>query len=456
MHLINKLKEITENNPTLFTTPGHSQGKIIFPPLKKVIGKKVFKYDYSEVLGLDNLQDPSDTLLKSQLRSGVIYDSKASFYLTNGSSSGITALMLATAKKGEKILIARNAHKSVINALILTGAVPVWLDVDWISDWNISNNVCTAKIKDHLDNNPDITSVWITNPTYEGIIADVAEISRVCKEKNVKLIVDEAHGALWNFHNDLPEPAIKLGADASVQSLHKSASCLTQGAILHISKNTSITPAKMQECLNITNTTSPSYILLASIEGAIEHINSLQGEKNLNKLLENIEKFKQKLQKYPEITFYDVNHDPTKLLFKLKDISGNLVAEHLENKRNIEVELNSDISLMAHTGIGTTKKQLDKLMSSLILAINTLPKRSSAPESGNYFTSAYVIFSPAEAFYKKSKILPIQECQGLVSKETIVPYPPGIPILICGELIKQNHIEYLIKTGKKSLEIITD
>ncbi len=457
MHLINKLKEISANKPILFTTPGHSQGKIIFPQLRNLIGKKVFKNDYSEIIGLDNLQNPSDTLLKSQLRSGVIYDSKASFYLTNGSSSGITALMLATAKKGDKILIARNAHKSVINALTLTGAIPVWLDTDWINDWNISNNVCPAKLKDALEKNPDITSVWITNPTYEGIIADVAEIYQICKEKNVMLIVDEAHGALWNFHNSLPEPAIKLGADASVQSLHKSASCLTQGAILHIAKHSSITPERMQKCLNITSTTSPSYILLASIEGSIEHINSLQGEKDLSKLLENIEKFKQKLEKYPEIIFYnDENHDPTKLLFKLKDISGNLVAEHLENKRNIEVEVNNDVSLMAYTGIGTTNKKLDNLMSSLILAMKTLPQRSSAPLCQNYFTSPHVIFSPAEAFHKKSKILPIQECQGLVTKETIVPYPPGIPILICGELIKQNHIECLIKAGKKSIEIIID
>ncbi len=457
MHLINKLTEIAAKQPILFTTPGHSQGRIIFPQLKNLIGKKVFKNDYSEIIGLDNLQSPSDTLLKSQLRAGVMYNSKASFYLTNGSSSGITALMLATAKKGDKILISRNAHKSVINALILTGAIPVWLDADWINDWNISNNICTAKIEETLNKNPDITSVWITNPTYEGITVEVAEISRICKEKNVMLIVDEAHGALWNFHNSLPEPAIKLGADASVQSLHKSASCLTQGAILHIAKSASITPEKMQECLNVTNTTSPSYVLLASIEGAIEHINSIQGEKDLSNLLENISIFKEKLTKYPEIMFYNnENHDPTKLLFKLKDISGNLVAEHLENKRNIEVELNNDVSLMAYTGIGTTKKKLDKLMSSLILSVKTLPKRSSEPELNNYFSSPHVIFSPADAFNKKSKILPIQECQGLVAKETIVPYPPGIPILISGELIMQNHIEYLIKAGKKSIEIIID
>ncbi|MDD3150937.1 MAG: aminotransferase class I/II-fold pyridoxal phosphate-dependent enzyme [Candidatus Gastranaerophilales bacterium] len=213
MYLIDALKKFQRKNRNiLFTTPGHCQGENLPTILREILGKKIFKIDLSEVIGLDNIRCPENILLKSQEAAAKIYAAKKSFYLYNGSSSGIIALMLTLLKKNDKVLISRNAHISVINGLILTGAMPVWVQNNWIDSWNIVENVNPEDIRKKLDENPDIKAVFLTNPTYEGVICDIEPISRICNARKIPLVVDEAHGALWNFHEKLPKPAILQNA----------------------------------------------------------------------------------------------------------------------------------------------------------------------------------------------------------------------------------------------------
>jgi len=455
MHIINAIKNILENKPILFTTPGHSQGSEIFPEIEDLIGKKSFKCDLSEIIGLDNLQEPTGVILKSQLRASEIYGSKYSYYLVNGSSSGIIALMLATVSSGDKVLIARNAHKSVINALVLSGAVPIWINTEWLQDWDVPGEINPEQVKEYLNTNPDIKAVWLTNPTYEGIITDIASIVKICREKEVLLIVDEAHGSLWNFNDNLPIPSIHYGADASVQSLHKTASCLTQGAIMHIGKNSKIDPDKLQQCLNIINTTSPSYLILASIEGAIEHLNSNHGHKKIEDLLKNIDKFKHNLSKYKKFRFLDKNNsDKTKILMSMEGITGFELAEALETRFNIEVELNNNKSITALTGIGTSEKALNKLANAVIELRKSFKKTHKSINKVFPLIQPKMILTPRQAFYQKFKIIDIKSSLGLISKETIVAYPPGIPLIISGEMIQQEHIELLDKI--KEISVILD
>lgn len=457
MHIINGIRDFVKNKPVLFTTPGHNLGKGILPEIKDLIGDKVFSYDLSELEGLDNLQNPTGIILKSQVRSSEIYGSKNTFYLVNGSSSGLIALMMAFVNPGEKVLIARNTHKSLINALVLSGAVPVWMNTEWLDDWNIPGPIDPYKLEKKLSKNNDVKAVFITSPTYEGIISDIRKISEVCKKRQVLLCVDEAHGALWNFSDYLPTPAIHLGADASVQSLHKTAASLTPGALLHISLKSSLNPKKVQETLNLISTTSPSYLIMASIEGAIEYLISEKGKRKLGKYLKNIEEFRDILSQNPEIVFLNDTDlykvDKTKLLFKIKNLSGSKLAEFMQNKFNIEVELDNNSSILAYTGIGTQKKNLKKLAEAVFESMNELP-----PDSGINFVTPLiepkVALSPREAFYKNSKTIELKKSLGLISKETISLYPPGIPLLISGEIIKEPHIELL--KDRKSIEIIMD
>jgi len=455
MHIIDALIKTSDKKPVLFTTPGHCQGNFLSSNPNFL--KSIYKYDFSEINGLDNLQNPEGVILESQRWAGEVYGSGHSYYLVNGSSSGILALMLSTVRDGEKVLLARNIHKSVINALVLSGAIPVWIDMEWSDDWDIPASVNLESIKKAFDENSDIKSVWLTNPTYEGVVTDISPIAKFCQEKEIFLIIDEAHGALWNFSDKLPETAIKQGADASVQSLHKTASCLNQGAILHLRKNSKIDPVKLQQSLNTVNTTSPSYLLLASIERSIEYLNSNTGRKRLDCLLEDNDSFRQKLSVIEKITFLEGNNefqvDKTKLFFGIKDVSGYMLGDFLLENFNIEVELDNNKGVLALTSIGTKRKKFKKLSAAVIKSARLLKeipiKNTSFP-----FIKPEMIYTPREAFYKKSVKVNLKDSIGRVSKQTIVPYPPGIPVLIAGELIQQNHTD-LIK-NRDEIEIIVD
>lgn len=450
MHIIKKIRNITQKAPTLFATPGHMQGFYTMREFGELFGEDVFSSDFAEIQSMDNLQNPQDAIRKSLDRAAGIYGTKSTFYLVNGSSSGIIALMLAAVKQGEKVLIARNAHKSVINALILSGAEPVWAETEWNCEWNIPGPVSPSIIAKKLDEYSDIKTVWITSPTYEGIASDITSISALCNQRNLPLIVDEAHGALWPFNSMLPDSAIYCGADACVQSLHKTGSCLNQGAVLHLSKTSKISSEKIQQVLNIINTTSPSYILLSSIEASIEYLSSRKGKKRLNSLVNNINSMKIRLKTTTDSVFLE-NADPTKIFFGIKNVSGNKISDYLEDKLNIEVELNNEKGLLALTGIGTTEKSLKKLEKAIEKACKTLPKTEQKMGINPYIIPE-IKLTPREAFYSESKCVELIKAIGLISRETIVKYPPGVPLIIAGEVIQEGHLEFL--ADRKKIEIV--
>jgi arginine/lysine/ornithine decarboxylase len=465
MHLFKEIKRFQKKPRILFTTPCHCQGKLIPDGVKSLLGKKVFEADFSEIEGFDNIRNPEGVLLKSLNQASEIYGSRESYYLFNGSSSGILALMLATVKHGEKVLIARNAHISVYNALVLSGAVPVWLNTDFIAGFNIPAPVNPCEIKHAIEQNNDIKALWLTCPTYEGIISDIKAISEICKKNNILLIVDEAHGALWNFSENLPVPAIKLGADASVQSLHKTAGTLTQCAILHVGKNSGIDSEKLQHSLNLINSTSPSYPLLLSIEGSINHLNSTKGRQTLENLLSNVDLARKTLAKNDKIILLDNNGkimtDPTKIFVGIKGLTGYELSEILMNKYNIEDEFCTDIAVLAITGIGTSKNSLKKLTKALLnIAKNNNPQTyQKKGESKNITCEKFdlampeIVYTPKEAFLAPSKNIGIEQAAGMVSKEAIIPYPPGIPVLLPGERIKPEHMAFLKE--KKEIKVIS-
>ncbi len=413
---------------------------------EKLFGRKIFRADFSEIESMDNLQNPKEGILRSLQKASDIYGSKATFYLVNGSSSGIIALILSTMKLREKILIARNTHKSVINALIISGAEPVWLETEWDNYWNIPAVINPGHVAEKLDKNPDVKALLITNPTYEGIVTDIKPIAKICRERGIIFLVDEAHGALWKFSELLPDSSIDLGADACVQSLHKTGSCLNQGAVLHISEDSRINPRDVQQALNLINTTSPSYILLSSIEASIEYLNSKRGKKKLQRLTDNIEKTKIFLKENTRAVFLETSqnyrHDLTKIFFGLKGIRGEILSDYLQKKCNIEVELNNNKGILALTGIGTEKKHLKKLVKAIIEADKKLEK-THKQEDFIPFVLPKTAITPSEAFYGEFKTVDLKNAVGLISKETIVKYPPGIPVIIAGEVIQKEHLSLL-------------
>ncbi|MGN0032045.1 MAG: aminotransferase class I/II-fold pyridoxal phosphate-dependent enzyme [Candidatus Gastranaerophilaceae bacterium] len=336
------LVQLLEEKPAkvLFTTPSHGQKFFIYEPLKEM-----YKLDISET----ECQDPQEALERAQLRARAIYHTYSTTFLTNGSTSGIIAAVLSCTQVGDKVLIASNSHPCHFNAVRLAGARALTYDLEMDKEWGVPLETKPEMIEYYLSRY-NIRTVIITSPTYEGIISDIEEIKAICERHGAFLIVDEAHGALYPFSDDLPLSAVNI-ADFTVQSLHKTAGGLNPTALLHCNCEIDVKPA-----LSMFMTTSPSYPLLASIEENIEYLNSKDGRKEIDNLITKLDKMRLKCK---GCEFF--GDDPTKVLIRVPGISGYELSEMLYEDFGIEDERTNEKSTLLLCGIGTDNKKLDKL-----------------------------------------------------------------------------------------------
>ncbi len=329
---------------TLFTTPSHGQKNGIYLPLSDM-----YKIDISET----ECYQPQEELERAQLWARAVYQTYSTTFLTNGSTSGIIAAVLSCTGVGEKVLIASNAHPCHLNAVKLAGARAVTYDIAIDKEWGVQQETKPEVIENFL-NRYDIKTVIITSPTYEGIISDIEEIKNICEKHETYLIVDEAHGALYPFSDNLPLSAVNI-ADFTVQSLHKTAGGLNPTALLHCNCEIDVKPA-----LEMFMTTSPSYPLLASIEDNIAYISSKEGRKEIEKLIDKLDKIRENT---PNCQFF--GDDPTKLLIKVEGLTGYELSQILYEDFDIEDERTNKKSTLLLCGIGTDNKKLDRLQSVL-------------------------------------------------------------------------------------------
>jgi len=337
LSLINLIRKKTRN--ALFTTPSHGQKFFIFNKFRQF-----YKCDISET----DTHNPTEALLKAQKRASKIYKTKYTFFLTNGSSSGVIASVLACTNKGDKVLIQKGAHPSHLNAVKLAGCEPVFYELPEDIEFGCYTKCSAEILKPHLKAEK-IKAVIITTPTYEGFVSNVDEIKDICKHYGAYLIADEAHGALYPFCDKLPKSAVE-SADFTIQSLHKTAGGLNPTALLH--SNCEINP---QSALDMINTTSPSYPLLATIEANINYLNSQKGRKKILNLIELISNLKMSC---PNLQFG--GDDITKILVKSKKMSGEELSEKLYNS-GIEDERSNNKSVMLLCGLGTDTKKIERL-----------------------------------------------------------------------------------------------
>lgn len=339
MSLISVLKK--RHRADLFTTPSHAQKFFIFSKLRQF-----YKYDISET----EIHNPQAALDLAQKNAAKIYKTKSTHFLTNGSTSGIIAAVLACVNKVDKVLIWDNAHPSHKNAVTLAGGEAIFYQVEKDENWDIEKPVNIETIEKHLKKG-GIKALIITSPTYEGVVSDIKKIKDICKKYGVYLIVDEAHGALYPFCDELPPSALDFQADFVIQSLHKTAGGLNPTALLHCN----VDGVDVEGALKMISTTSPSYPLLASIEKNINFLNSTRGRKKIKELIKNIENIKKNL---PNCEFYQ--GDKTKIVVKIPGLSGFELSEKLfEN--NIEDEKTNEKSTMLLCGIGTDLKKFKRL-----------------------------------------------------------------------------------------------
>lgn len=446
--LVEAMFKALENPTYQFHIPGHTKGHGVYEPFKDLVGDRLLELDTTDEFdGLGTLNPPTGPIKEAEDLASKLFDTKRTFFLLNGSTIGNLALAMGLTKKGQKVIINRNCHRSILTGLIMSGAEAVWLVPDKIANWSIWGQVSPKQVEDALKSNPDVAFVWITNPTYEGVVSDVSEISNVCKKYNVPLIVDEAHGCLWKFNDNLPTPALELGADAVVHSLHKTGGSMSQTSMLHISKNSKIDVETLERALKLLHTTSPSLLLLTSLDAARANLESEEGKEQIQKAVENAEFLKKAIDKMNNTEYLSLGDytDNTKVFIKVQGLSGTGLESILEKDYGIEIESASDMGVLILSNIGNSRKDFEYL----IKCLEEIDKK-------NYYEHPIIdkkkhmpLLIPEikvrlrDAYFAEKEIIKKEDAIGRISAEVIAECPPGISILLPGEIITKEHMPYL-------------
>ncbi|WP_202708103.1 aminotransferase class I/II-fold pyridoxal phosphate-dependent enzyme [Sporosalibacterium faouarense] len=451
------MKYIMEEN-VRFHMPGH-KGKEALLNWRNLIPQ----IDVTEVDGTDNLHNPESIILKSQELAANTFGAKNTFYSINGTTGGIYGSIGAITKPGDTVLIQRNCHRSVYNAVIFNQLNSEYIYPVYNKEWNILTGVLAEDIEKKIKNNLDIKAIIITNPSYYGICSNIQEIAKVVHKYNKILIVDEAHGSHFNFSNNLPVTAIEAGADICIQSTHKTLPAFTQASMVHVGTNR-VDNDRLRKMISMYQTTSPSYILMASLDMARAYMEE-KGKINLEKMIRKIGVTTTHLKGLDRVKIFDqerINYkdiydfDTMKILFQIEGISGSSVEKILRKKYNIQLEMSDSFYGVALCSVMDTEEDIDKLA-------NAIENISELEADGNHNTKIStkisnilpnVNMSLHDAFNRSKKTIRLSEAKGEVSGSFLIPYPPGIPILCPGEIITEEIITYIQFLRSNNIQIL--
>ena len=457
--IVEALKMAVDHPTYQFHIPGHTKGQAIFKDFKKLIGEKALNVDTTDEFdNLGTLHPATGPIGEAQELAAEAFGAAKTFFLLNGSTAGNLAIGMSLTKAGQKVIINRNCHRSALTGLMLSGAEPIWICPNRIEDWSVWGNLDAQTIEKHLQENDNVGLVWITNPTYEGVVSDIKSISKVCKKYGVPLVVDEAHGCLWNFNKHLPETALKLGADAVLHSLHKTGGSMSQSSMLHIAKDSLINPDAVEKALKMLHTTSPSLMLLASLDAARANLQSKSGQAILERTVQNAKYLRKRLDNIPKLhqlkPDFGYKTDVTKVFIKIDGLSGKRLESILEIEFNIEVESASDIGVLILCNLGNKRSDfvyladcLEKIATGDYKDIYYLENRKHMP-----MLDPIIKMSLREAYYAEKEVIAKEDAIGRISAELVAECPPGISILLPGELITEEHLPYL--NDYKTLEVV--
>lgn len=447
--LYTALCQYAEENIIHFDVPGHKKRY----ELGGIYNSDLMKYDANSTKQLDILSNPTGVIAEAEELIADAYHADYAFMLVNGSTFGVIAMIMTACSPRDKIIMPRNVHKSAINGVILSGAIPIFIDAEVDYEYGIANGVTYESVKKAVNEHPDAKALFIINPTYFGAASDLKAIISLCKRKNIAVLADEAHGAHLPFYEEFPDSAIGMGADMSTVSIHKTGGSLTQTSVLLMNER-QFKSHQVKTIVNLMQTTSPSYLLMASIDLARNKMVT-EGEKIFSKLYTALEEAKNRINKIPGmscLTRDNINgrgihdYDETKIVIKVNELgfSGFEVYDLLKNDYNIQTELAETYCVLAVIGIGDTDETIFKLVE----ALEDISKRFYGKKEPfhvkmtDFFEKPKSVISPREAHYTPKKIVPINEADGDICGEALMIYPPGIPLIIPGERINQKIIEH--------------
>jgi len=455
--LFEALKEHALKKPAGFHIPGHGQGRGLPAELLSLGGQALFAFDLTELPGLDDLHNPGGPIAGAQALAAKSYGADQSFFLINGTTVGIHALITALVGQG-KVIIPRNAHRSVLGGLVLSGADPVYVLPGIIPEFEVDCGVTPACIRQALGLNPDTAAALAVRPNYYGIAGDLAGQVLAAHEAGIPVLVDEAHGPHLRFHHALPADAMAAGADAAVQSMHKLGGSLGQSSMLHLQGDL-VDADAVAASLRLLQTTSPSYILLASLDLARRQM-FLHGEELMEKALTLARDIRQKLSGIRNLRILTSDClpeqrcelDTTKLVISVRGLglTGYQVSGLLSGRYRIFIEMADFNNIVAVISTGTTSEDCDELADALkdITARDKLPALPPLPGTPLRYKK---IMKPRDAWFAPAKKVPLAEARGRICAEAVAVYPPGVPALNPGEEITGDIYEYLQRIREMGL-----
>lgn len=444
------LQRFREMRVVPFDVPGHKRGRGN-PELTAFLGEQCVSIDVNSMKPLDNLCHPVSVIREAEALAAEAFGASHAFLMVGGTTSSVQSMVLSACKRGDKIILPRNVHRSVINALVLCGAVPVYVNPEVDHRLGIALGMQREQVARAIRENPDAVAVLVNNPTYYGICSDLRAIVQMAHDAGMLCLADEAHGTHFYFGDNMPVSAMAAGADMSAVSMHKSGGSLTQSSLLLIGGGR-VQPGHVRQIINLTQTTSGSYLLMSSLD--ISRRNLVQrGRTAFARAIEMAEYAREEINAVGGYyafgrelvngnSIYDF--DPTKLSVHTRDIglAGIEVYDILRDEYDIQLEFGDIGNFLAYLSIGDRPQELERLVSALAEIRRRYQQDPSGLLSQEYIDPEVVI-SPQEAFYAEKESLPLRESAGRVCSEFVMCYPPGIPILAPGERITEEILDYI-------------
>ncbi len=438
-----------------FDVPGHKRGRGN-PELVRLLGEQCVGLDVNSMKPLDNLCHPVSVIREAEKLAAEAFGAAEAFLMVGGTTSSVQSMVLTVCKRGDKIILPRNVHRSVINALVLCGAKPVYVNPQVNQRLGISLGMETAQVEQAILENSDAVAVLVNNPTYYGICSDLSAIVKLAHSHGMKVLADEAHGTHLYFGENLPVCAMKAGADMAAVSMHKSGGSLTQSSFLLAGPD--INAGYARQIINLTQTTSGSYLLLSSLDISRRNL-ALRGKEEYARVVELAEYARAEINQIGDYYAYSrelingssvYDFDVTKLSINTLDIglAGIEVYDILRDEYDIQIEFGDFGNILAYISVGDRKQDVERLVSALA-EVKRRYKRDKAGLLTQEYIEPMVEVTPQEAFYAEKESVVLQEAAGRICSEFVMCYPPGIPIIAPGERITEQIIQYIQYAKKK-------
>ncbi|ANY67840.1 arginine decarboxylase [Paenibacillus sp. BIHB 4019] len=458
--LFDAVKKYVDDKVVPFHVPGHKQGRGL-KELSDYVGERMLQMDVNGMEDLDFANNPTGVILEAEKLMANAFGAQNAFFLVNGTSAGVQAMIMSACEPGDKIIIPRNAHKSTIGGIFLSGAIPVYIQPEINDQLGIAMGISEESLKKTIKEHPHAKAVFVVNPTYYGAVSDLKAIVRIAHRHDMAVLVDEAHGAHMSFHDDFPLTAMEVGADMSAASMHKTAGSMTQSSVLLL-RSDIILPERVKQVLSLTFTTSASYLLMCSLDLARKQMATAGSDMleetlwlarwardEINKI-EGLYAFGQDLIGTPGC----FDFDETKLSIHVAGLgyTGYQVETLLRKEYNIQLELSDMHNLLAIVSIGDSKENLE----TLVQALRDISSKTEKVDSKNVVAipkSPEMIVSPRNAFYSPKKVVALEDSIGEIAGEMVMAYPPGIPVICMGERISKEIVEYIQILKKQNCEL---